>query len=107
MPRWTVTSLGATCVATMSLMEPSTGGYGPRAPHHHLTQDPIWNTPVSPLMVRLLESSEATEAYVPLNIWAKTSESKCSIRCPHVYRRGFCVCYMGTVSPADDLYSLF
>ena len=101
MPRWTVTSLIATSVATTSLMKPITGGHGPRAAHHHRTQDLMWTTPVSPLTVRL-----ATEAYVPLIIRAKTSESKCLTRCFPLYRRGCCVCCMGTVSLADGLYSL-
>ena len=107
MPRWTVTSLGATSVATTSLLEPTIGGHGPRAPHHHLTQDPIWTTPVSPLMVRLLKISKATEAYAPLIIRAKTSESKWLTRCVQLYRCGLCVYCMGTASLADDWYSLF
>ena len=76
MPRWTVTSLIATSVATTSLVKPSTGGHGSRAPQLIGAQDLKWTTPVSPLKVRLLEISKATEAYVPLIIRAKTSESK-------------------------------
>ena len=70
-------------------MKPITGGHGPRAPHHHWTQDPIWTTPVSPLTVRFLEISKATEAYVPLIIRAKTSDSKWLTLCVHLYRCGF------------------
>ena len=89
MPRWTVTSLIATSVATTSLVKPSTGGHGSRAPLHHRTQDPMWTTPVSPLMVRLFEISIATEAYVPQIIRGKTSESKCLPCCVHFYRCSF------------------